>query len=82
VTVSEVLALAALAGKNNTALLLPGIRACSGIEPARAWLAGRNIRGVTVNWKEDVRVWHPVKHGSGKLAAWASSTPASTHYPF
>jgi D-galactose 1-dehydrogenase len=60
VTVSEVLALAALAGKNNTALFASWhSRHAPGVEPARAWLAGRNIRGVTVNWKEDVRVWHP-----------------------
>jgi D-galactose 1-dehydrogenase len=60
VTVSEVLALAALATKNNTTLFASWhSRHAPGVEPARAWLAGRNIRGVTVNWKEDVRVWHP-----------------------
>lgn len=60
VTVSEVLALVALAGKNNAALFASWhSRHAPGVEPARAWLAGRSIRGVTVNWKEDVRVWHP-----------------------
>src|SRR5882724_1600168 len=60
VTVSEVLALAALAGENNTALFASWhSRHAPGVEPARAWLAGRNIREVTVHWKEDVRVWHP-----------------------
>ena len=29
------------------------------VEPARAFLAGRQIRSVVVEWKEDVRVWHP-----------------------
>ncbi|WP_441235036.1 Gfo/Idh/MocA family protein [Bradyrhizobium sp. 930_D9_N1_4] len=29
------------------------------VEPARAWLAARRIRSVHINWKEDVRVWHP-----------------------
>ena len=29
------------------------------VEPARDWLASRRIRSVTINWKEDVRVWHP-----------------------
>jgi D-galactose 1-dehydrogenase len=29
------------------------------VEPARALLAGRQIRSVVVEWKEDVRVWHP-----------------------
>ncbi len=60
VTVSEVLALSALAGKNNAALFASWhSRHAPGVEPARAWLAGRKIQGVRVNWKEDVRVWHP-----------------------
>lgn len=29
------------------------------VEPAKAWLAEREIRAVRVIWKEDVRVWHP-----------------------
>jgi len=29
------------------------------VEPARAWLAERRITNVQINWKEDVRVWHP-----------------------
>jgi D-galactose 1-dehydrogenase len=29
------------------------------VEPARRWLASRRISSVTINWKEDVRVWHP-----------------------
>ncbi|MDQ0512619.1 Gfo/Idh/MocA family protein [Ancylobacter amanitiformis] len=29
------------------------------VEPARALLAGRTLRSVTIEWKEDVRVWHP-----------------------
>lgn len=34
-------------------------REAAAVEPARAWLSGKTIRRVTVNWKEDVRVWHP-----------------------
>ena len=34
-------------------------RMAAGVEPARAWLAGRTIDSVRVAWKEDVRVWHP-----------------------
>lgn len=34
-------------------------REAAGVEPARKWLKGRAIRRVEVNWKEDVRVWHP-----------------------
>jgi D-galactose 1-dehydrogenase len=29
------------------------------VEAARTFLAGRQIRSVVVEWKEDVRVWHP-----------------------
>ncbi|MCK0207361.1 Gfo/Idh/MocA family oxidoreductase [Starkeya koreensis] len=29
------------------------------VEPARAFLAARDIRSVAIEWKEDVRVWHP-----------------------
>lgn len=34
-------------------------REAAAVEPARAWLRGKQIRHVTVTWKEDVRVWHP-----------------------
>ncbi|WP_287979451.1 Gfo/Idh/MocA family oxidoreductase [Sphingomonas sp.] len=34
-------------------------RYAPGVEPARAWLAGKTLRGVTITWREDVRVWHP-----------------------
>jgi len=30
-----------------------------GVEPARQWLAERAVKAVRINWKEDVRVWHP-----------------------
>ncbi len=36
------------------------------VEPAHAWLAGRRVRAVTIDWKEDVRVWHP-----GQAWIWA-----------
>lgn len=29
------------------------------VEPARQWLGERRLKSVHVNWKEDVRVWHP-----------------------
>jgi D-galactose 1-dehydrogenase len=29
------------------------------VAAAREWLQGRTIESVRVNWKEDVRVWHP-----------------------
>src|SRR5205807_6366418 len=60
VTVSEVLALADLAGRRGVGLFASWhSRHAPGVEPARAWLEGRRIRGVSVNWEEDVRVWHP-----------------------
>ena len=34
-------------------------REAAGVEPARRWIEGRNIRRVECAWKEDVRVWHP-----------------------
>ncbi len=60
VTVCEVQALAALARTQQVALFASWhSRHAPGVEPARAWLQGRNIHGATVTWKEDVRVWHP-----------------------
>lgn len=60
VTVSEVHALTDLAKHQGVALLASWhSRYARGVEPARAWLARRKILGVTVTWKEDVRVWHP-----------------------
>ncbi|MDE1149744.1 MAG: Gfo/Idh/MocA family oxidoreductase [Azospirillaceae bacterium] len=29
------------------------------VEPARAWLADKTLRSVKVDWREDVRHWHP-----------------------
>lgn len=29
------------------------------VPAARAWLEGREVRSVTITWKEDVRRWHP-----------------------
>ena len=34
-------------------------REAAAVEPARRWLEGKEIRRVEVNWKEDVRIWHP-----------------------
>ena len=34
-------------------------RHAAGVAPARAWLAEREIRGATIIWREDARVWHP-----------------------
>lgn len=37
-------------------------RFAAGVEPARAWLADREIEKTTITWREDVRVWHPGQH--------------------
>jgi len=34
-------------------------RYAHGVEPARQWLADKTIRSVRIDWREDVRVWHP-----------------------
>jgi D-galactose 1-dehydrogenase len=60
VTVSEVLALAAIAKNKGLSLFASWhSRHAPAVEPARQWLKGRKISSVTINWKEDVRVWHP-----------------------
>jgi D-galactose 1-dehydrogenase len=59
-TVSEVTELAALADQKKVTLFASWhSRHAAGVEPARQWLAGRQIRSVSVHWQEDVRVWHP-----------------------
>ncbi len=59
-TVSEVLALIDVAKSMGVVLFASWhSRHANGVEPARAWLAERTVRGVNVVWKEDVRVWHP-----------------------
>jgi D-galactose 1-dehydrogenase len=34
-------------------------RYAAGVEQARQWLAGKRVRRVHIDWKEDVRKWHP-----------------------
>jgi D-galactose 1-dehydrogenase len=34
-------------------------RCAAGVAEAKAWLASRRVRSVRVDWKEDVRRWHP-----------------------
>ena len=59
-TLNEVSALTELARSKGVALQATWhSREAAGVEPARQWLAKRNVRNVVVTWKEDVRVWHP-----------------------
>jgi D-galactose 1-dehydrogenase len=59
-TLSEVFALEKMAkSKGLTLFSTWHSRAAAAVEPARALLAERKIRKVSVEWKEDVRHWHP-----------------------
>jgi len=58
--VTELDPLITLAKKNSLTLFATWhSRYAPAVEPARAWLSSRRIDKVQINWKEDVRVWHP-----------------------
>ena len=59
-TVSEIAPLLSVAEAAKRTLFATWHSRCApAVEPARALLADRKIKQVTVIWKEDVRVWHP-----------------------
>jgi D-galactose 1-dehydrogenase len=59
-TVAELTPLIATARQTGRTLFATWhSRFAPAVEPARAFLAGRQIKSVTVEWKEDVKVWHP-----------------------
>jgi D-galactose 1-dehydrogenase len=59
-TVSELSPLLTIANKARRTLFATWhSRFAPAVEPARAFLADRQIKSVDVVWKEDVRVWHP-----------------------
>jgi D-galactose 1-dehydrogenase len=59
-TVSELTPLIAEARQSGHTLFATWhSRFAPAVEAARTFLAGRQIRSVDVEWKEDVRVWHP-----------------------
>lgn len=59
-TVSEIEALARLARERGVTLLATWhSREAAGVDLARSWLAKREIRAVRIDWKEDIRRWHP-----------------------
>jgi D-galactose 1-dehydrogenase len=59
-TVSELTPLIAAARQTGRTLFATWhSRFAPGVEPAKAFLADRRIKSVVVEWKEDVRVWHP-----------------------
>lgn len=59
-TLGEAETLAALALEAGVTLFATWhSRFALGVEPARAWLADKAIRSISIVWKEDVRRWHP-----------------------
>lgn len=59
-TLNEVSALVRLARESSVSLFASWhSREAAGVRPALDWLEGRSVESVTINWKEDVRVWHP-----------------------
>ncbi|WP_082450118.1 Gfo/Idh/MocA family protein [Sphingomonas sp. Leaf231] len=59
-TLAEVTALRDAAAAKGVSLFASWhSRYADGVEPARAWLAEREVTSATITWREDVRVWHP-----------------------
>jgi D-galactose 1-dehydrogenase len=59
-TVAELTPLIAAARQTGRTLFATWhSRFAPAVEPARAFLAGRQIKSVAVEWKEDVKAWHP-----------------------
>ncbi|MDO1584632.1 Gfo/Idh/MocA family protein [Rhizobium oryzicola] len=59
-TIAEVFALDQLAQKQGKSLFATWhSREAAAVEPARKLLSERKVRSVHVEWKEDVRHWHP-----------------------
>ncbi|TWC24805.1 galactose 1-dehydrogenase [Pseudomonas sp. SJZ085] len=59
-TLGEAMALVGQAEEQGvSALFAWHSRYAPGIEAARDWLASRTLQSVQIDWKEDVRKWHP-----------------------
>ncbi|HJV42497.1 Gfo/Idh/MocA family oxidoreductase [Caulobacter sp.] len=59
-TVSEVAELAAVAREKGVVLFTSWhSRFAAGVPRAKAWLAQRTVRKLAIEWREDVRRWHP-----------------------
>jgi D-galactose 1-dehydrogenase len=66
-TVSEVDMLTALAARHGTTVFAAWhSRQAPAVEPARTWLAGRQVHSIEIRWQEDVRFWH-----AGQQWIWA-----------
>ncbi|SMX42963.1 Gfo/Idh/MocA family protein [Actibacterium lipolyticum] len=59
-TLSECHTLEAMAREHRVSLYATWhSRQADKVAPAKAWLAGKTLKKLTVTWKEDVRQWHP-----------------------
>lgn len=59
-TLTEIAALADRAKAKGVVLFATWhSREAAGVEPAKAWLAGKRIDAVRITWREDIRRWHP-----------------------
>ena len=59
-TLSEVHALEAMAAEAGLTLFATWhSREAAAVDAARDWLADRRLTAMRINWKEDVRQWHP-----------------------
>ena len=59
-TLAEVRDLASLAERSGVTLFASWhSREAAAVRTTRDWLKGRQIRDVRIDWKEDVRFWHP-----------------------
>lgn len=59
-TLTEIAALAERAKAKGVALFTTWhSREAAGVEPAQTWLQGKRIDAVRINWREDIRRWHP-----------------------
>lgn len=59
-TLTEIAELAARAeAKGVTLFTTWHSREAAGVEPAKAWLAGKTITAARITWREDIRRWHP-----------------------
>lgn len=59
-TLTEIAALADRARAKGVVLFTTWhSREAAGVEPAKAWLAGKRIDAVRITWREDIRRWHP-----------------------
>jgi D-galactose 1-dehydrogenase len=59
-TLAEVHALQSMAADKGVSLFATWhSRAAKAVQPAKAWLADKTVTKAHINWKEDVRKWHP-----------------------